>query len=218
MCDNCHVQELSLVAEAYTPKLRVSAIDGHARDTASAPLDTFVLLATVPGSASRRRVSVTNARPLPLPFAWAQTCVDSTDAHPPHAPASLDDSIAISPPNGVFAPHETLVLDVDFAPTALGSVRRRLWLRADASWPQGEFAATHSTLLEMLAQGAARAHPACVTPTALVAPGITRVGDTVTQVLRAMNPVVLPQLSPSQPTLRWCASSPPAQASRHTAS
>jgi hypothetical protein len=209
VCDNCHVQELLLTATAHVPDIQISALDGRPRSMQQANCDVATPLHmpdTVPGSSAMRRVSVTNTQPIAMPFRWTQTEQDAAADTGGGAGVdlmqlglSLDGQVSIAPDVGVLAPHETVTFDVAFAPKAVHDVRRRLRLLVDASWPQGARGA-RTPALEVIAQGSGVCQPACVVPTQLRAPGVIRVGETVTQTLMALNP----SRAPARLTVAGC--------------
>ena len=179
VCDNCTAQELSLAADACTPDLAISSVDGQQVEASNleAPL---LLPAAVPGSTTMRQVAATNANMLPLPFTWAST-----------SSATASAALSIKPSSGTFAANETIVFDVAFAPEATGSCSDCFQLLVDASWPQGSHQPTQ-VLQELQLRAEAAPHPAIIQPTVLRSPHAVVAGETVTQTMRVRNPSSAP--------------------------
>ena len=206
VCDNCHIQELALCGRAYALEVEVSQVDSHQTPNGNSCSELQLFMpAAVPGSSVTRTITITNAQPVALPFRWAHRS-DSADAKAGSAAVDLhqlglqsDPQVQIAPDCGVLQAHESIVCDVTFAPGAVQHVYRCCDLLVDTSWPQGTCGAReHALSLHIAGDGAPQ--PACVTPSLLAAPGVVRVGDTVTQLLRVRNP----SRAPAQLTIAGC--------------
>lgn len=211
VCDNCHVQHLTLSGEGVVPAIALTHID-------AAPLqpgqqDAPVALSdVVPGSTHARTVGLTNSGALELPFCWLQRVrshatsnTSSSDAAASAetstaessaatiAATPMDDNhsrgavFAICPAAGVLMPGETLECTLSFAPDALGRFACDFSVCMNPTWPPGSGEAD-VVALEFSGEGRGAPHPACVTPSRLCVPGTLCLGDTAVQHALITNP------------------------------